>query len=506
MRFPSKCAAGMLLGERYRITGLIGTGGMSYVYLAQDLRLPGKWWAVKESLCTAEDGKSIGDLEAEAELLSLLHHPRIARVADFYPPDEDGYTYLVMDYIEGTTLARYLELHPGPIPGKVILGYAVQLLEVLKYLHRQSPPVIYRDLKPSNIMLTGQRELVFIDFGIARAYRQGGQGDTVKLGTVGFAAPEQYEGHSLPVSDLYGLGALLLYLATGGQYCAWQPGMEAQLQSRVPDRLIPVLRRLLRQRPEERYPSAAAVLEVLAPLAEDSRPLGADIPSAPRTLQEAGAAVVALLGTAGGLGTTHTSLAAAAVLSKYGRTAWVDCTPQRDAFRSLSRLAEAPAGLAGRPGLDTLPYFTRQGVDYWSEPPGGYGELASGGYAFVVLDLGTGKAEGACAAFRSSGTPLLIASGADWRLGEALQLLRRSDLQPQPHWKVGLPLSGDHAAALLHEALGGAEVQALPAQHNPLSPKGRLAEVLEGLLGEAIAQQQPLRGVRALFSRQGRVQ
>ncbi|MFF2911246.1 serine/threonine-protein kinase [Paenibacillus sp. NPDC057934] len=490
MLYPSKLAVGQLLGERYRVVELIGSGGMSHVYLAEDLRLPGKWWAVKESVDPGITEYASGDIVAEAELLISLNHPRLPRVTDFYPPDKDGYSYLVMDYINGVTLSRYLELHPGPLPWDQVIQFAMQLLEVLKYLHNQRTPIIYRDLKPSNIMLTGQHELVLIDFGIARSYGRAGDDDTSKLGTVGFAAPEQYAGHSQPASDLYGLGALLLHLLTGGKYCSWQPGLESRLPGVVPPEFIPILRRLLRQRPEERYPSASSVLEALALLNPSDRTRVEETLEC-LTSRVTDAVVVSLAGTSSGLGTTHTSLAIAVRLSKYGRTAWVDGSPDGVVFQNLYALVQGQEHVPT--GMNAVPSFVWNNVHYWSCPGKENSRFPEGSYSFIVLDLGTLSEEGALEEFNQSDVPLLIASGADWRLGELLHWLRRSRLEPQKGWKVGLPLAGDNAAVLLQKALGTAEVYALPLQHDPFRSKGRLSDVLEVMLKEAIAMRKPQR-------------
>ncbi|MFF2015052.1 serine/threonine-protein kinase [Paenibacillus sp. NPDC058177] len=495
MLYPSKLAVGQLIEERYRVAELIGSGGMSHVYLAEDLRLPGKWWAVKESVSPGITEYASGDIVAEAELLISLNHPRLPRVTDFYPPDKDGYSYLVMDYIDGVTLSRYLELHPGPLPWDRVIQYAMQLLEVLKYLHNLPTPIIYRDLKPSNIMLTGQHELVLIDFGIARNYGRSGDADTSKLGTVGFAAPEQYVGQSQPVSDLYGLGALLLHLVTGGKYCSWEPGMESRLQGVVPSQFIPVLRRLLRDRPEERYPSAASVLDALASIDLSGRTRVEETPSR-LTSRMTDAVVVSLAGTASGLGTTHTSLAVAARLSRYGLTAWVDGSPDGGVFHNLYAMVQGQELVPT--GMYDVASFAWNNVHYWTCPDKGSGRLPEGDYSFIVLDLGTASGKGALEEFDQSDMPLLIASGADWRLGEVLHWLRRRRLEPQRGWKVVLPLAGDNAAVLLQKALGTAEVYALPLQHDPFRSKGRLGDVLEVMLKEAIDMRKPQRG-SALF-------
>ncbi|AIQ59002.1 serine/threonine protein kinase [Paenibacillus borealis] len=491
MNFAGKLTTGQIIGGRYCINGIIGKGGMSQVYLAEDLRLPGKYWAVKESVMREGGIRSVGTIQAEAELLISLNHPKLPRIADFFPPDRDGYSYLVMDYIEGVTLHQYMIDHPAALPGMQIVRYARQLLEVLQYLHSHRPPIVYRDLKPSNIMLTGQHELKLIDFGIARKQRNGSDEDTEKLGTAGFAAPEQYGGlQSSPLSDLYGLGALLLYMASGGQFSSWQPGMERKLHGSIPDRLIPVIRRLLRHHPEERYGSAEEVLSALELLE------AAELPSAPRHkpdlrvrsagIQSLETIVVAVLGVGPGLGTTHTSLAVSHYLSQAGLTAWVECAPGTQVFNRIKGMVEVPelSGIHGRM-LPESP-FTWNNVDFWKlAPADGFPERTDERYSFIVLDLGIGGYEGALASFTACDRPVLVASGADWRLEDTLHWLRRSGLNPQQDWRICLPLAGGSAAALLASALGKASVCSLPLQRDPFQPKGKLGQAVGEMLGLA---------------------
>ncbi|MEK4042378.1 serine/threonine-protein kinase [Paenibacillus sp. FSL H8-0048] len=494
MEFTGKLSPGQMLGGRYYVKGLIGTGGMSRVYLAEDIRLPGMLRAIKESVIR-EGSYGAGAIQAEAELLISLRHPLLPLIADFFPPDADGYTYLVMDYIAGITLHQYMAEQPAAMTGKRILSYAEQLLEVLHYLHSHEPPIIYRDLKPSNIMLTGEHELKVIDFGIARRLRSGSGEDTEKLGTAGFAAPEQYGGgQSSPVSDLYGLGALLLYMASGGEFSAWQPGMERKLQGRLPGRMIPVIRRLLRHHPEERYGSAEEVRAALRQL--DIGGVGQaghewtnirKTADAKQSLHLS-AVMVAILGVSPGIGTTHTSLAVSRCLSPAGRTAWVDCNPGSQVFNRMKEMAGSPE-ISGVQRTQEQP-FTWMGVDYWKLPLlEGLPQVTDRAYAYIVLDLGTGGGEGALEVFTRSSIPLLIASGADWRLEDILHWLRRRGLSPRPEWRIGLPLAGEHTVELLASLLEPASVCSLPLQQDPFQSKGRLVQAVRGLLG-------PLKGAR----------
>lgn len=489
MQFATKLETGQVLGSRYRIIQLIGAGGMSRVYMADDLRLPGKRWAVKESISL---GSSYGDIQAEAEILLSLNHPLLPRVTDFFQPDSEGYSYLVMDYIEGQNLNQFINSNSGALSGAQILIMAKQLLQVLCYLHGQHPPIIYRDLKPSNVMLTASGSLVLIDFGIARNFKSGAGEDTEKLGTVGFAAPEQYGGmQSTPLSDLYGLGALLLYLATDGQYSQWQAGMENKLRAHIPDSFIPVIRRLLRHHPEERYPSAEAVLAALEPI-EASAGHKASKLTTPAVTTSWDTAVVALLGVSSGLGTTHTSFAVSSVLARSGLTAWVDLSPDSTAYPRIYHLLQGSEESRDIISGGAATPLRWKGVHFWKRPQNGnLAEIMALNYSYVVLDLGTGQYEGALEQFAASRLPVLIASGAEWRLEDLMIWLRSSGLVPQRNWRIGLPLAGIHAAELLGALVEPGTVEILPFQQDPFRPKGKLALALRKLLSELTSIQKP---------------
>ena len=210
--------ADSLLEDRYVITGLLGRGGMGAVYKALDLRLNKSVVAIKE-MSTAALGpgkleKALAVFKQEASMLIKLRHPSLPRVTDFFSAGEDRW-YLVMDCIEGETLEA-LAGSQGKIPEKEVIGWALQLCDVLDYLHGRDPPVIFRDLKPANIMLTLKHEIKLIDFGIARHFNPDTSADTMSFASIGFAPPEQFgEGQTDPRSDIFSLGATLHYLVTG---------------------------------------------------------------------------------------------------------------------------------------------------------------------------------------------------------------------------------------------------------------------------------------------------
>lgn len=210
---------GELLRNRYQVLRMIAQGGQSRIYLAVDLTLSNRQVVIKELLVPAgavpaDRNQIIAGFQREASLLGNLSHPALPSIYDFF--DQTGQFYIVMAYIQGETLEERLNRAGGGLPEDLVTHYAQQLGDVLSYLHSQNPPVVFRDLKPGNIMVDQQNRLFLIDFGIARFFRAGKSQDTVLIGTPGYAPPEQYgRGQTDPRSDVYALGVTLLELLTG---------------------------------------------------------------------------------------------------------------------------------------------------------------------------------------------------------------------------------------------------------------------------------------------------
>lgn len=206
------------LRGQYLITKNIGQGGMAAVYKAAVLKT-GTPVAVKEmsqdGLTPEELREALDSFTSEAHMLQKLQHPNLPRVYESF--SENARYYLVMDYIDGQTLEeRQRAAGGGALPEQEVLGWARQICAVLSYLHTRTPPIIFRDLKPANIMVTASGEIKLIDFGIARVFRHGRTQDTQVLGTPGFAPPEQYgKAQTDPRADIYSLGCTLYQLLTG---------------------------------------------------------------------------------------------------------------------------------------------------------------------------------------------------------------------------------------------------------------------------------------------------
>jgi serine/threonine protein kinase len=207
--------SGTVLQNRYEIERLLGGGGMGMVYLAHDHRLANRACAVKEMVDHFIDQQQrieANDYFArEADTLAQLKHAAIPAITDRF--DDQNRHYLVMEYVEGRNLEEEIAVRGGPLPEGLIIDIARQLCDVLAYLHGSTPPVVYRDMKPSNVMLTPKGRVVLVDFGIARLFKSARKG--TMIGTLGFAPPEQYQGVVDPRSDIYSLGATLHYVLTG---------------------------------------------------------------------------------------------------------------------------------------------------------------------------------------------------------------------------------------------------------------------------------------------------
>lgn len=257
---------GTIIDGKYEVLKQIGKGGMSKVYLAMDKNL-NKQWAIKEIERKAYDKNNavvVASAMAEANMMKKLDYPSLPRIVDII--EKETVIYVVMDYIEGETLSSVLS-REGAQPQEVVIEWAKELCRVLDYLHTQNPPIIYRDMKPANIMLQPNGNIKLIDFGIAREYKEQNLADTVSLGTKGYAAPEQFggKGQTDARTDVYCLGVTLYHLLTGQNPCEppyeiypiryWNPQLSSGLEA--------IIQKCTQLNPEDRYQSCAELLYAL---------------------------------------------------------------------------------------------------------------------------------------------------------------------------------------------------------------------------------------------------
>ena len=209
--------AGTILEGRYQIEGVLGIGGMGAVYLARDNRFTVvKHVAVKEIIAHVRDDALretlVKNFEREANLLATVNHAAIPKIHDYFTIGKRS--YLVMQFIQGQDLENIMDRTEGLMPVKQIVIWGIELCDVLHYLHTRDPePIVFRDIKPSNIMISPDNHVVLVDFGIAKEFEAGQKG--TMIGTEGYSPPEQYRGEASPQVDIYALGATLHHLLTG---------------------------------------------------------------------------------------------------------------------------------------------------------------------------------------------------------------------------------------------------------------------------------------------------
>lgn len=269
--------AGTVLNGRYEIVRRIGGGGMGAVYLAKDRNLGDAPRAVKEMveahLDPMQHEKAIGDFKRESLLLTSLEHPSIPTIYDYFYDDGLSRFYLVMKYISGGDLASRMRSAPGGrIDEKTVADWGMQAADVLEYLHSRPKAIIYRDLKPANLMIDGNTSrLMLIDFGIARWVTRQEKGVTA-VGTMGYAPPELFSGRVEPRSDVYSLGATLFHLLTGADpqdnplliFDFAKNPRPRQIAPGVSSEMEQILMRAVEYKPEDRFSSAGEMRDALA--------------------------------------------------------------------------------------------------------------------------------------------------------------------------------------------------------------------------------------------------
>ncbi len=264
---------GTFLLDRYSIVHRVGGGGMGSVYQARDKRLADRLCAVKEMIEMFADqsqrAKAVEDFKREAEVLAQLDHPSIPTVFDYFI--ETGRYYLVMRWIGGGDLAEQMRLYGGVVDEATVCKWAVQICDVLHYIHTQTPPIIYRDLKPANLMIDDKTgRVMLVDFGIARIVRPTEKGVTA-IGTMGYAPPELFAGKVEPRSDIYSLGATMFHMLTGSDpqdnplliFDFSKNPRPCQINPNITPEMERILMKAVTHKPEDRHASALEFMRAL---------------------------------------------------------------------------------------------------------------------------------------------------------------------------------------------------------------------------------------------------
>jgi len=262
---------GITLVNRYVIQDVVGVGGMGSVYRARDLHFPNvvKLVAVKEMINNASDPlvrkTIVNNFEREANILATLNHSSIPRIYDYFSLGERS--YLVLEFINGKDLEMIIEETEGFLPEEQVLVWAIELCDVLSFLHNHKPdPIIFRDMKPSNVMINQSQHVMLVDFGIAKPFQAGQKG--TMIGTEGYSPPEQYRGEATLLADIYALGATLHHALTRRN-----PQLEPpfsfperpvrKINSAISQDFEAVITRALQYNPEDRFQSAEAMKDAL---------------------------------------------------------------------------------------------------------------------------------------------------------------------------------------------------------------------------------------------------
>jgi serine/threonine-protein kinase len=264
---------GTLLNDRYYIVKRIGGGGMGSVYQARAKRLAVRLCAVNEMIEMFADetlrAKAVEEFTREAQLLASLEHRSIPTIFDYFI--ESGRYYLVMKYISGGDLADQMRKRGGRVDELTVARWSIQASDVLHYIHNQDPPIIYRDLKPANLMIDDkQNRIMLIDFGIARFVAPTQKGVTA-IGTMGYAPPELFAGKVQPRSDIYSLGATMFHMMTGSDpqdnplliFDFTKNPRPSQINPAISPEMDAIITKLVAHRPEDRPGSALEVMRML---------------------------------------------------------------------------------------------------------------------------------------------------------------------------------------------------------------------------------------------------
>lgn len=283
-----------LLMNRYRIVGVVGGGGMGTVFQARDTHFPEakRLVAIKEMITpqSGDNGQRTAMLKTfqrEANILAALSHPAIPKIFDFFVTDSRA--YLVMEYINGSDLDALLG-RTRTLPVEKVIDWGIELCDVLGYLHGHKPqPIVFRDMKPANIMIDSLGKVRLIDFGIAKIFEVNAEKKHTMIGTEGYSAPEQYRGEVAIYSDIYGLGATLHHVLTRKDPRVEPPFSFHErpiltFNPQVPQGLVNIVERAISQKPEERFQSCEEMKAALEGLRGAGRVTNAIRPQASNVL------------------------------------------------------------------------------------------------------------------------------------------------------------------------------------------------------------------------------
>lgn len=473
--------------ERYKILDILGKGGTSNVYLAENIKIGSKW-TIKKVL---KEGQPC-NLLAEPNILKDLDHIAIPRIIDI--EEDDHAIYIIREYVNGICLKDFKREEPQ-LQSEQIVNWALQLCDVLKYLHERKPyPIIYRDMKPENIMLMPEGKIKLIDFGIAREFKEDSLNDTVPIGTKGYAAPEQYGiGQSDERTDIFSLGVTLYYLLTNKNlmHPPYQIQRNEQLNSESERQLLEIILKCCELLPDRRYQTVDALLEDLLKIHAPKENTAEEKKWKPEPLTERKKSwsfkkkekkievkktmVLGFIGVSRGVGVTHTSILLAHYLAKKFRVAILELNPSMH-FKEICKLVESDEHVHKK-------CFSYHKVHYqWDMDFGQFISRQRESFDFILLDLGCFHDFVNMEEFIRADLRFVIGQGMDWKIKEIQSFYKDTrGLDPNNHWVYLMPFMDKRAIKKLNIEMEE-EIYCLPYNMDPFAPGLEMRKVFERLL------------------------
>lgn len=471
---------GSIFFEKYKIVDLLGKGGSSEVFLVENVRVGNKW-AMKKS----NKVNSNINLLAEPNILKDLNHVAIPKIIDI-EEDKDA-IYIIEEYVQGINLKEYKESYSN-IQLDQIIEWALQLCNVLKYLHNRKPlPIIYRDIKPENIMLMDNGNIKLIDFGIAREFKEESQNDTIPIGTKGYAAPEQYGiGQSDERTDIFSLGVTLYYLLTGKNlsHPPYKIQNTIQLNNDKEERLFKIVLKCCEILPDQRYQRVEDLEKELHLLNNedslikveqeyfqnwDKNNLDNALPSVKKII------TIGVLGVEKGLGVTHTCVMLAGYLSKKNKVAVIELNDSKH-FKEIALIIKDDKEIAKRKFIYNKVHY------YWDIDYGQFISLYREKYDFLILDLGSYLELRDMDEFVRTDIRLVIGHGMDWKIKEISKFyLENRDYDPNNNWYYVLPFMDKKSIREIKSKIEN-KVFFLPYNINPFVVNQETKKIFEQIL------------------------
>lgn len=467
-----------IIGEKYRIVEILGKGGTSVVYLAENMSL-GNLWAVK---AVSKDSPWFSQEMKEVTLLKELNHPMLPRIADFI--DDGSACYIVMDYISGINLSEYVRNY-GKIPEKKLLQWTRDLIGVLDYLHRKDPPIIYRDMKPANIILDEEGHIKLVDLGTARFNQEGSAEDTVYIGTRGYAAPEQHGlGASDQRTDYFALGMTLIHLATGIHPLEIDRKdiRKTLLQSGISRGFADFIISLVQTDPGKR-PQDPDELEKAFRKITESR--GFFFKRREYTIAGTMKSVIAVSSVFPNSGVTSFCIMLGYFFKSLGlSTAIGEINGSGDFMRMKSEL-----GKLGLLDNDGGSFFKTDGLTFYPSVQEG-GQVPKKGFDIIIFDLGAMKNERVARELNNADLKLIICPNVFWKLPYISELKNRFEAFMHDDWIYVINAFDRQDEKEIKKRCGLENVVVFPPVKDIFNPSGNDEE----LIGQALTRAYNLAG------------